>query len=50
MDDMQRAGSTNRLLIVDDQPGVTGVLEVTAIRLGFKVLAIRAAFASPEHC
>jgi DNA-binding response OmpR family regulator len=33
-------GSTNRLLIVDDQPGVTGVLEVTAIRLGFKVLVI----------
>jgi DNA-binding response OmpR family regulator len=32
--------AANRLLIVDDEPGITGLIEVTAVNLGFKVLAI----------
>jgi DNA-binding response OmpR family regulator len=40
MDDIRRAGSTNRLLIIDDGPDITRVIEVAARRLGFEVLTI----------
>jgi DNA-binding response OmpR family regulator len=34
------AGTTGRLLIVDDEPGITRLIEITAQELGFEVLAI----------
>lgn len=40
MDDMRRDGSTNRLLIIDDEPGITRVIEAVAQKLGFDVRAI----------
>jgi DNA-binding response OmpR family regulator len=40
MNYMRRDGSTNRLLIIDDEPDITRLIEVTARRLGFAVLAI----------
>src|SRR5688572_20530091 len=40
MDDMRRDGSMNCLLIIDDEPDITRVIEVAARRLGFAVLAI----------
>jgi len=34
------SGATNRLLIVDDEPGITRVIEAAARDLGFEVMAI----------
>ena len=34
------SGAVNRLLIVDDEPGITRVIEAAARELGFEVLAI----------
>lgn len=35
-----QGSSTNRLLIVDDEPGIARLIEITARELGFEVLAI----------
>ncbi len=34
------AGTTGRLLIVDDEPGITRAIEGAALEIGFEVLAI----------
>ena len=36
----QPSGTANRLLIVDDEPGITRVIEAAARQLAFEVLAI----------
>jgi DNA-binding response OmpR family regulator len=40
MDHSRRDGGANRLLIVDDEPGITRVIEATARELGFEVMSI----------
>lgn len=36
----EHSGGANRLLIVDDEPGITRIIEVAALQLGFQVLSI----------
>jgi DNA-binding response OmpR family regulator len=38
--DSRAGGATNRLLVVDDEPGITRVIEAVARRVGFEVISI----------